>query len=185
MHYLMRRAPVFLVAVLAVCCAFVPHASALDMPARKAGLWELHMDLGIANLPVRVMKHCIDAATDKLMNAQYGGAGQNCSRQDVAKSGATMTIDAVCEFGGATVTSHSVVSGSFDSAYTVDVTSTRAGGPPRPGMPPTGSTHMKIAAKWLGPCEAGQKPGDILMPNGMKMNILDMPKAPGAAPRKP
>lgn len=182
MHCIMRRAPAL---ALAACFMFAPSASALDMPARKAGLWELQVDLGRPNLPVRAMKHCIDAATDKLMNAQYGGAGQNCAKQDVAKSGATMTIDSVCEFAGATVTSHSVVSGSFDSAYTVDVISTRAGGRPRPGMPPSGATHMKISAKWLGPCEAGQKPGDILMPNGMKINILDLPKSPGAAPRRP
>ena len=32
-----------------------------------------------------------------------------------------------------------------------------------------------IEAKWLGPCKADQKPGDIVMGNGMKMNINDMP----------
>ena len=159
------------------------------MPARKAGLWELNMEFVGHKLPVQVMKHCVDAATDKLMNAQYSGAGQNCSRLDVAKSdaksGAGMTINSVCAAGDFTVTSHSVITGSFDSAYTVDVTSTRVGRPPMPATPVGGATHMKISAKWLGPCEAGQKPGDIIMPNGMKMNVLALPKLPGAAPRRP
>jgi hypothetical protein len=39
---------------------------------------------------------------------------------------------------------------------------------------------VKMAAKWLGPCAAGQRPGD--MPGGQKMNILDLQGAmPGAA----
>jgi len=74
-----------------------------------------------------------------------------------------------------------VVTGSFDSAYTVDVTSTREGGRPVPGMAPGGSSHMKIAATWLGPCQAGQRPGDMMMSNGMTMNVLDMQK--GIPPR--
>ncbi|MCW5692115.1 MAG: DUF3617 family protein [Pseudolabrys sp.] len=155
-------------------------ALALDMPARKAGLWELKMDFVGRELPGQTMKQCIDAATDKLMNQAYGGASKEaCAKEDVSNAGGVMTIDSVCKFGPATVTSHAVVSGSFDSAYSVDVQSTREGGPPMPGG---GKSHMKIAAKWLGPCAAGQKPGDIVMPNGMTMNVLDM--APPGAPRR-
>ena len=74
-----------------------------------------------------------------------------------------------------------MVSGDFDSAYTVEVTSTREGGTAVPGIAPGGETHMKIAANWLGACAAGQRPGDIIMSNGMTMNILDMQK--GIPPR--
>ena len=42
---------------------------------------------------------------------------------------------------------------------------------------------MTIEAKWLGACKAGQKPGDIMMPGGMKMNITDMEKLKGLAPK--
>ena len=38
---------------------------------------------------------------------------------------------------------------------------------------------MKLDAKWLGPCEAGQKPGDMMMANGMTINVLDMQKMIG------
>jgi hypothetical protein len=118
------------------------------------------------------------------MNSSFGGSVQEaCSKQDVVKSGNTITVDSVCKFSDATTTSHAVVTGSFDSAYTVDVTSTREGGRPMPGATPGAPTHMKIAAKWLGACAADQKPGDIVMANGMKMNILDMPKL-GSLPKK-
>jgi hypothetical protein len=35
---------------------------------------------------------------------------------------------------------------------------------------------MTIVAKWLGPCTVDQKPGDMIMGNGMKFNILDLQK---------
>ena len=70
-----------------------------------------------------------------------------------------------------------VFTGSFDSSYTMTMTNQ-----PPPGLPvlPT----VSVSAKWLGPCTAGQKPGDMIMPNGKTINLLDlqkdMPGAPGA-----
>ena len=66
--------------------------------------------------------------------------------------------------------------GDFNSAYTVEVTSKREGGRPIPGVAPGGETHMKIAATYIGACAAGQRPGDVIMSNGMTMNILDLQK---------
>ena len=44
---------------------------------------------------------------------------------------------------------------------------------------PGGQSVVTLKAKWLGPRAADQKPGDVIMPNGMKMNILNMPKGGG------
>ncbi len=165
----------FAIFLIPVICA--GPAMALDLPTRKAGLWELTMSFGDRKIPAQVVQQCIDAATDKLMNSNFGGAAQQaCSKQDVNRSGATVTVDSVCSFAGATTTSHTVITGSFDSAYTMQVTSQRTGGPPLPGMGPSGESHMTVAAKWLGLCKAGQRPGDILMANGMKVNVLDLQK---------
>lgn len=169
------------IAVIAVTLLFAAPALALDMPARKAGLWEMKMVFEGQPMPVQTMRQCIDQATDKAMQSQFGGAAQGaCSRQDFKNVGGTLTIDSVCKFGPATTTTHGVVTGSFDSAYTMKITSKSAGGPPMPGIAPGAETRMTIEAKHLGPCQAGQKPGDIMMSNGMKMNILNMPKMPGA-----
>jgi hypothetical protein len=160
-------------------------ALALDLPARKAGLWELKMIFEGRNLPAQVMKHCTDAATDKLMNANFGGSNeQACSKQDMKTSGGTITIDSVCKFGEATTSSHAVITGSFDSAYTMKVASTRQGGLAVPGVAPGAETHMTIEGKWTGPCAAGQKPGDVIMSNGMKMNVLDMQKMRPPEPKR-
>jgi hypothetical protein len=168
-------------------------AAAIDMPARKAGLWELQMTFeGRSNLPVQTMQHCIDAETDKMMSSIGGTPGTDtCSKRDIQKVGSTIVIDSVCKVGAATSTSHGVVSGDFNSAYTVKMTSKREGGPAIPGRPATtGDTSMTLEAKWLGACKADQKPGDIMMAGGRKMNIKDLQamqkgaRPPGAMQKK-
>lgn len=168
--------------IIAACFCCAGAAQAADMPTRKAGQWEIKMQFEGRELQARAIRQCTDQATDKLMNNNYGGEG-DCSKRDISKSGNTMVVDSVCKFGTATTTSHAVITGSFDSAYTVEVTSTRKGGPALPGMTPGQPTHMKIAAKWLGPCAAGERPGDIMMGNGMKVNVLDLQKMRRVPPR--
>jgi hypothetical protein len=146
------------------------------MPTRKAGLWDLKMVFEGRAAMTQSMQHCVDATTDKLMNSNFGGMSKgSCSTHDVKTAGSTITVDSVCKFGEATTTSHAVVTGSFDRAYTVRMTSTRKGGPAIPGMTPGQAVNMTIEAKYLGPCKAGQKPGDMIMANGFKMNVLSMP----------
>ena len=38
----------------------------------------------------------------------------------------------------------------------------------------TGDNTTQLEAKWLGAGKPDQKPGDIMMPGGMKMNVKDM-----------
>jgi hypothetical protein len=181
-HSFMRRHHVIVVALLLSASP----ALALDMPTRKAGLWELKMEFQGRNLPAQLMQQCTDASSDKLMTFNFGGAAErNCQKRDIQNTGGTITVDSVCQFGDATTTSHAVVSGDFNSAYTVQINSTRQGGRPTPGAAPGGETHMTIAAKYLGPCANGQKPGDVMMGNGMKMNVLEIQKMGGAPPQRP
>ena len=173
-------------AIAAVVLLSAAPVIALDLPMRKAGLWELKMEFEGRNLPAQLMQQCTDASTDKLMTLNFGGAAdRNCQKRDVQNSGGTITVDSVCNFGEMTTTSHAIVSGDFNSAYTVQINSTRQGGRPTPGVAPGGESHMTIAAKWLGPCAAGQKPGDVMMGNGMKMNVLDIQKMNGTPPQRP
>ena len=145
-------------------------ALAAELPSRKPGLWEMKMEFAGRNTPGQTMQQCIDASTDHMMQSNAGPSGQStCSKRDVQRSGDTITIDSVCTVGGKTTTSHAVITGSFDSAYTMTVTSDSA-------AMPGSKTRMTMAAKWLGPCSGDQKPGDMIMGNGMKINILEMKK---------
>jgi hypothetical protein len=160
------------IAILGVIGA-VP-ALAAELPSRKPGLWEIKMEFANRNTPGQTMRQCIDASTDQMMQSNLGPSSQNaCSKRDVQRSADAITIDSVCTVGGKTTTSHAVITGSFDSAYTMTMTSDSA---PAPGR----KSRMTMAAKWLSPCTGDQKPGDMIMANGMKVNILDMQKGAGA-----
>jgi uncharacterized protein (DUF2237 family) len=170
-----------------IACGLIcaSQASAANLPPRKAGLWKLKMTFASMHMPPQVMQHCIDAKTDAMMNANFGGmAKESCAKQDMRPTPGGFTMDSVCNFGGATTTSHAVFTGDFNNAYTVDVTSTRQGGRPMPGVAPGGQTHMNIAARWTGPCKAGMRPGDMILPGGMKMNVLDLQRMRGALPQR-
>ena len=47
--------------------------AAAELPTRKAGLWEVKITVG-PTIPQRTMQQCVDAATDKLLNATSGGS---------------------------------------------------------------------------------------------------------------
>ena len=155
---------------LALMCATAAFAG--DLPARKAGLWQITTTVTSGHTVS--MQQCIDAKTDEAMQSRFASLPQqNCSKHDVQKSGDKITIDSVCTIAGRTTSGHIVVSGSFDSAYTMVMTSEVKGVPtPR---------NVTMAAKWLGPCAAGQKPGDMILPNGRTVNVIDIQRALGVA----
>ena len=63
-------------------------AIAQEMPARKAGLWEMTMTFEGRGAPPQTMQQCIDAATDKAMQDMSQGArGQTCSKRETKKVG--------------------------------------------------------------------------------------------------
>ncbi len=156
-------------------------ALAAELPTRKAGLWELKMLRTGSPTPEMTMQHCTDETTDKKMTTSLAPtAKQTCSKNDTRKTATGYVTDSVCSSGGATMTTHAEVTGDFNSAYSVKVTSHGEGAPA--GTPR--DTDMTLQAKWLGPCKADQKPGDILMPGGFKMNITDMEKLKGLMPAK-
>jgi hypothetical protein len=156
-------------------------ALAVELPTRKAGLWELKMLRTGSPAPEMTMQHCTDETTDTKMTTSLSPmAKQNCSKNDTRKTATGYVTDSVCSYGGTTMTSHSEVTGDFNSAYSVKVTSHNDNAPA--GAPR--DTNMTLEAKWLGACKADQKPGDIVMPGGFKMNITDMEKVKGLMPAK-
>ena len=166
----------------AACCRWLlaPEARAVELPVRKAGLWEMKMVKTGSPMPEMTMQHCTDETTDKEMNnAVSPMAKQMCSKQDIQKTATGYVSDSVCSVGGMSITSHAEIIGDFNSAYTVKSTSHSEGGPS--GAPR--DTTTTIEAKWLGACKPDQKPGDIVMPGGFKMNVKDMEKLKGLLPK--
>jgi hypothetical protein len=131
-------------------------ASAADFPARKPGLWKVTIT-GADSFAVR---QCSDAASDQTIFQAGIGASGNCTTRDVQESGNTITIDSVCRAAGKPMASHIVITGSLESKYTMTMSGQASG------------KSMTLHAEWLGPCGANQKPGDVIMPNGTKINLL-------------
>jgi hypothetical protein len=159
-------------ALCLLSCIAATAAFAIDYPARKPGLWEMKIGDGTAAAADQTIQQCIDASSDQAMRdmAQGMGTGKDaCSKQDMRKAGSTTVIDSVCKVGTSIATTHAVVTGDLSTGYRMESTSTY--------QPPfMGKTEGKAAmdAKWVGPCKADQKPGDMIMSNGMKMNVLEM-----------
>jgi len=154
--------------LLVVICAMP--ARAAELPSRKPGLWEVKTSIGNSSAPVRVIQQCIDASTDQMLQSSAGPfAPAVCPKRDVQRSADSFTIDSSCAIGGKPATAHAAVTGSFDSAYKMTVTSQ---GDDLPG----GKMVMTMDARWLGPCAPDQKPGDIIMGNGIKINVPELQK---------
>ena len=161
--------------VLVFGTACLSSATAQEIPTRRPGLWEVTINHDGRNTPPQTMQQCTDAETDKLMNA-FGGdlSADLCSKQEIKKVGATIVINATCQIGPIKSTSQSVVSGDFNSNYTVKVT-TKLEGVPAAAQGAAGGTTT-IQARWVGACKPDQRPGDIVMANGQTMNIRDLRK---------
>jgi hypothetical protein len=155
-------------------------ASAVEMPTRKAGLWEIKMMRTGSPLPDMTVQHCTDEATDKQMTSTFSPISkETCSKNDTQQTATGYATDAVCTVNGMSMTAHTDITGDFNSAYTMKVTSHNQGGP-------AGVQHdsaMTMEAVWLGACKADQKAGDIVMPGGFKMNVKEMEKLKGLMPR--
>ena len=123
--------------------------------------------------PPQVSKQCVDAKTDaKLMQTgedTMGKLGGVCSKKETTRDGDKYLIDTDCTLNGSRMQSQSVIAGDFNSQYSV--TTKTSYDPPFMGKK---EGSVLISAKFLGACEAGQRGGDIITANGMKINIQDM-----------
>ena len=120
-------------------------------------------------------KQCIDASTDKAMldagNNLKSGMGVNCTKNESKKDGEKFIIETDCMMNNTRMVSNIVFEGDFNSAY-ISTMNTKYD----PSF--MGQTSMKVVttAKYEGPCQDGQLPGDMILPNGMKMNLNDLGK---------
>jgi hypothetical protein len=142
-------------------------SAADNFPKRKAGLWEIRV---VSQGQTQVMKQCVGPDTDSELNSLAGQFGQQCSEMKLRRMGSAYVADSDCSIMGTRVRSKSRFDGDFSAGYSGEVVSSYD--PPLMGMR---ESSTRITARMLGPCQAGQQPGDILMPNGMKMN-MDMLK---------
>lgn len=142
-------------------------AHADSLPHQKPGEWQMTRSSPDSKVRPMTVKLCIDSATESaLMDMGKSSARKMCSKSEVHFSGAKGSIDTVCHLGTSTQTTHSTITFTGNEAFHVE---THAHfDPPFLGK----SEHTTIAdSKWLGPCPGDMKPGDVVMANGVKINI--------------
>ncbi len=140
-------------------------------PRRKAGLWEQRVS---TEGMVQVSRICIDEALERRLSWW----GQQATTEGCEKNLVTRRTDggwqfsSVCDMGtGGKTTTSGVATGDFDSRYVVQAQSSTVGAE-APQM--NGTRQINIESAWQGACPEGFRPGDMELPGGIRLNLLDM-----------
>jgi len=142
-------------------------ARAVDLPARRPGLWDVTMHMAAGTMPPITMKFCTDESVDAAMYKLGMSPGAPpCSRKDMQRSGNVVTMDSVCQMDASKLTSHIEMTFTGDTAYRTSIKSHYD--PPLNGQR---ESSMSQDAKWIGPCPPDMQPGDMIGPSGIKMNV--------------
>jgi hypothetical protein len=151
-----------------VAAAVASPSGAAEWLHRKPGLWTTKMAIDALPMTLPDTKMCLDANTDaKLMEHGMQYQKGACAPLSVGGMGAVRTVDSVCHAGGGMQKTHMVLTYKGDSAYHIDVNADVDMGQGKPRH-----VHSTQDARWLGPCPADMKPGDMMV-GGMKMNVLN------------
>jgi hypothetical protein len=174
----------FVLPVLTVAAIACAPAAAQDYPKLKPGLWEMERS-GAGGAPqLNRMSMCLDATVQKQMFDMGAGTMQGmCSKHEFKISGNRGSGDFVCDFGGSKMHSTSTMTMTGDSAYRTEIYTTYD--PPFMGQK---ESTTVLTARHVGACKPGQRPGDMVLPNGQTMNVrdaIDAAKGAGASKGRP
>jgi uncharacterized protein DUF3617 len=148
--------------------AQVPEMTA---PARKPGLWEQRVSNGEV---LQVSRICLDADVDKKISWWGTPATKDICQKNLVthRPDGGWQFGSVCDMGtGGQVTAAGVASGDFSAHYQLaGQTSTKGA----KASLMNGVRRLTIDAAWQGPCPAGMQPGDMTLPGGAKMSLLEV-----------
>ena len=135
-------------------------AGAQDLPKRKAGLWEVSMEM--PQRPGQPMKtqQCIDDKSDAMAHkkAMDDQADSRCEHKTTRRDASGTEINYICTSARGKTTGTIKLSGDMQSRFTMD--NHARFDPPRHGM---SEASVKTQGQWMGACPADMKPGEIRM----------------------
>jgi hypothetical protein len=154
-----------LIAALGALVA-LPAMAQQQLPQRKPGLWETK---SVGNEGETLAKQCVGAGTDQ--SVVGGLAAGACSKMLVTKTATGYSVETECTVGQIKASGSSVITGDFQTSVRTEGTTKISG---MPGQAGPVERRLVVEAKRVGDCAAGQKPGDIIMPDG---KVISMPSA--------
>ena len=146
-------------------------ASTLEVPPLRPGLWEATTASANRSQPQpAVTRMCIDKQTQRRVLEQLAfAAPRMCSRNQYGMRGGRFMTDSSCTLGASTIEGRTETTFLRDTAYRTEVVG-RVG--------PTGrvaeTQTTVIDGRHVGPCPAGMKPGDLVLPNGLTLNLVQL-----------
>jgi hypothetical protein len=150
-------------AALAGAAAMIAGTVSAGTPAlhQKDGLWENSATMG--GHPFTTQS-CVTEESQAKMSAFSSQLRQrNCSGTSITHNlDGSWSSTSTCKIAGVVRTTHSHITGDLNARYMVTVF---ADGSDKP--------ESTMTMTWLGPCKPGMRGGDVIMANGMKMNVLD------------
>jgi hypothetical protein len=157
-------------ALACLAAAFAAGAPADAHPRRRPGLWEVRVG-GTDAAALAPTRYCVGERTDtsgEHLDRRPGQRG-SCSLGEFVRAGDGWVAESVCREGRASVTSRAVATGDFETGYRIDTTVVHAA----PNGTPRREEREAIVARWLGPCEPNQRPGDLVIPGMGTLNMDD------------
>jgi hypothetical protein len=152
-----------------------PPAPAVEMPARRPGLWDVQSRFANDVLPQQSSKLCVSLELDREMHAAVSTDPRDKCTETVRRVGNSYVTEARC-VGPLTTLVRVVTSGDFQHMLTSEIVIRREDGQPvGPGLP----TELVATqqARWLSACPVDMQPGDILTPDGTKRNFREFRRA--------
>jgi hypothetical protein len=165
---LLRVPPAALAAALSASVFAAPPPA---IPPLRPGLWEATtVPAGRPQPRAGVTRVCLDKHTQGHVLAQLTMAmPRMCSRNQLAMRGGRFVTDSSCTFGASTIEGRTETTFFRDTAYRMEVVG-RVG--------PTGQLapmqKAVIDGRYAGSCPKGMKPGDMVLPNGLTLNLVQM-----------
>jgi hypothetical protein len=151
----------FIAAVSISVVASGPSLADTPVPHQKPGLWESSMTMMGKNFTT---ESCVTPESEAKMSIFSSQIRKsNCSSNTVTHNmDGSWTSTSTCKFGDKERTSHARVTGDFNSKVTMVLY-----------RDDNNTPETTITMTWNGACKPGMKGGDVVMSNGMKMNVLD------------
>jgi len=149
----------WIAAALAIIGAGILLTLGDDTPRRRSGVWELKNFADSSNTAPATVHICVERSSDDFTG--WADARQTCSKKEWKRQGDQILTESVCEFQGSVVTAEGIFTGDLERAYRGEIAVQYD--PPLRGM-----TEVRLVqeGRWLEPCPADMKPGDVQLPDG-------------------
>lgn len=158
----------------ATATASAPAADTGMRPLSKPGVWEVTQSIQGIPVPIKT-KMCVDESMGEKMfdtaTIAQSSNGMQCTQRDVTRNASGADIHSVCTHDGRTIDSRIHV--AFVDENTYQQTVAIHFDPPIKGH---ADQTLSMEGKWLGPCPADMKGGDVSLPGGVNVNMYDAMK---------